>query len=65
MLPSLADTINLFISSVKHLVLDIDVSLSGSFVLTDIDFSPLAVLGVASQSIPHIDLFVHTDRQSA
>jgi len=48
---------------VKHLVLDIKVSLSATPVLSDVDFSPLIILGAASLSIPHIDLYVHTDIQ--
>ena len=60
--PLVAETISLFISSIEHLVLDIDVSLR-AHILTDVDFSPLAILGAASLSIPHIDLYVHTDSQ--
>jgi len=60
LLPSISETINLFISSVKHLVLDIQIFLA-SLDLTYIDFSPLAILGAASLSIPHIDLYVYTN----
>ena len=47
-------------SSLQHLVLDIDIILSTSVALTKVDLSPLAVLGSASLSISRIDLYVHT-----
>lgn len=59
-LPSAARIIELFMSSLQHLVLDIDIILSTFVELTKVDFSPLAVLGSASLSIPRIDLYVHT-----
>jgi len=57
-----AEVINLFISpsSLQHLVLDIKVGLSTLSGLTKVDFSPLAVLGAVSLSIPRIDLYIHT-----
>ena len=64
-LPVTAKIINSFPSLSQHLVLDICIDLTGiqfsnlSY-LPDIDFSPLAVLGAASLSIPRIDLYVHT-----
>ena len=61
-LPAAAEAINSFISSPRlgHLILDIDINLSTFSHFTKIDFSPLAVLGPASLSIPRIDLYVHT-----
>jgi hypothetical protein len=61
-LPAAAEMIKLFISSVQHLILDVDIDLrpsafSGSI---NVDFSPLSILGAASLSIPRIDLYVHT-----
>jgi len=64
-LPVTAKIINFFSSLSQHLVLDICINLTGIQFsnlsnLPDIDFSPLAVLGAASLSIPRIDLYVHT-----
>ena len=44
----------------RHLALDINIDLSTFAELASIDFSPLAVLGAASLSIPRIDLYVRT-----
>jgi len=59
-IPASAVAINIFISSPRHLVLDIDITLSTFCDLTLVDFSPLAILGAASLSIPRIDVYVHT-----
>ena len=61
-LPATAEIINLFIPSLQHLILDIDIDISHVYSnLAKVDFSPLAVLGTAVLSIPRIDLYVHTD----
>ena len=61
-LPTVGTIINFFVSPPQHLVLDIDIFLRGKpSNLNKIDFSPLAVLGAASLSIPWIDLYIHTD----
>ena len=60
-LPATAEIINLFISSLQHLVLDININgISASSDLNEIDFSPLDDLGTASALIPRIDLYVRT-----
>ena len=54
-----AKIINSFGSSLQHLILEIDISLTRvTSNLAEVDFSPLAVLGAA---IPWIDLYVHTN----
>ena len=61
-LPGAADVIKFLTSSTRHLVLDVDINLSGVFSsLDEIDFLPLAILGAASLSIPRIDMYIHTD----
>ena len=61
-LPAIRDIINSFIPPPKHLVLDINLHLFDfSSNLANVDFSPLSVLGAAALSIPHIDMYVHTD----
>ena len=61
-LPATAEIINLFIPSLQHLILDINIDISRvDSNLAKVDFSPLAVLGTAVLSIPRIDLYVHTD----
>ena len=52
--------IHAFISSLRHIVLDIGIKLSKLSELAEVDFSPLGVLGAVSQSISRIDLYVHT-----
>jgi hypothetical protein len=56
-----AEIINFFNPSLQHLVLDINIDPRFRD-LPEIDFSPLAPLGAASEfvSIPHIDLYVRT-----
>jgi hypothetical protein len=58
--PAAAEVINLFMSSLQHLVLDIDLHLLTFVDLTRVNFSPLAVLGAASLLIRRIDLYVRT-----
>jgi len=58
-LPATAKIITLLISSLRHLILDIDLFMCPDF--AKVDFSPLAILGVASRSIPRIDLYIHSD----
>ena len=60
-LPVVPEVVNSFISSLRHLSIDITVSHTNASFLTEIDFSPLAVLAATSGSIPRIDLYVHTD----
>jgi len=57
-----AEAINLLISSPRlgHLILDIDIGFPTFSRFDTVDFTPLAVLGPASLSIPRIDLYVHT-----
>jgi len=59
-----AEIINSFLSIPQHLVLDIGINLTqfsnSECNLPEIDFSPLAVLGAASLSIPRIDIYVHS-----
>jgi hypothetical protein len=59
-LPAAVNTINLF-SSIRHLVLDINLKFFTFPDLTRFDFSPLSFLG-PSLSIQRIDLYVHTGR---
>ena len=59
-LPATAEIINLFVSSLQHLILDINIDIYHTYSnLAKVDFSPLTVLGAAALSIPHIDLYVH------
>ncbi len=61
-LPAAIKVINAFASSVRHLIIEIDLGVGRlPSYLALVDFSPLAVLGDASLSIPRIDLYVHTD----
>lgn len=61
-LPAASKVINTFAPSVRHLIIEIDVWPSRKASNLDyFDFSPLAVLGPASQLIPQIDLYIHTD----
>ena len=55
-LPVVPEVVNLFKPSLRHLSIQIWVASS----LTRINFSPLSALGPACQSIPRIDLYVHT-----
>ena len=57
-LPAVADIINSFVPPPRHLLLDINIHLFEFS--SNVDFSPLAVLGAAAMSIPRIDLYVHT-----
>jgi len=59
-LPAAAEAISQCISLTQHLTLSINIGLRTYSDLAEIDFSPLAILGSASLSIPHIDLYVHT-----
>jgi len=61
-LPVAAEVINALISSprLEHLILDIDIGFFTLSQFDQIDFTPLAVLGPASLSIPRIELYVHT-----
>jgi hypothetical protein len=60
-LPAAAEMTKLFISSLQHLIVDVNLNYASSADLTLVDFSPLAVLGAAALSIPRIDLYVHTN----
>jgi hypothetical protein len=61
-LPTAAELVNIFISSsLQHLVLSVKIRILNFSHFTQVDFSPLAVLGAAAQRIPRIDLYVHTD----
>ena len=62
-LPAAAQIIHSFVTSLQHLILQIDISLARTAPdLTAVDLSPLAVLGA---TIPRIDLYVHTDTLSS
>ena len=59
----LAAAINTFASSVRHLIIELEIWPSHSSSNLDyFDFSPLAVLGPASQLIPRIDMYFQTDK---
>ena len=60
-LPVVPEVVNSFISSLRHLSIDIRPSHINVSSPLQIDFSPLAVLAATSGSIPQIDLYVHTD----
>jgi hypothetical protein len=59
-LPLAAEAVSQFISSTQHLTISVNIGLRTCSDLAEIDLSPLATLGSASLSIPHIDLYVHT-----
>lgn len=53
-LPSVVKVVNLFLSSLRHLAIDFNI-----YHLSLDDFSPLAALGAAFRSIPHVDLYFY------
>ena len=59
-LPFAAEAISQFISSTQYLTIIVNIGLRTYSDLDEIDLSPLAILGSASLSIPHIDLYVDT-----
>ena len=59
-LPLAAEAISQFISSTQYLTISVNIGLRTYSDLAQIDLSPLGILGSASLSIPHIDLYVYT-----
>ena len=60
-LPAAIKTLKSF-SSLRHLVLDINIKFFTFPDLANLDFSPLAALGATVPSILRIDLYIHTGR---